>query len=234
MKPRRPRHPPGAQAVSPPAAKPAKSGPRAVCTEVKDLSEDLQKLVRQMLIEGATFEDIVEAINERGQEKITLHAVQNYFRPDLSLQQQRVKHQLEAAQSLKQAMGDPESGQQELADAILMTGLMRVNRRGSDFTAHDAVYEKFKRDNLRLKKDQVRMQWQKLRLDKRLAETRLKAEQGKQELVKARLREMQQLMESRKGGKSLGPEAFEKIQEIYGLVSKPSVPKGAENAAAGA
>jgi cysteinyl-tRNA synthetase len=185
-----------------------------------------------MLIEGATFEDIVEAINERRKARITLHAVQNHFRSSLSLQQERVKHQLEAAQALKQAMGDPESGQQELADAILLTGLMRINRRGGEFTAQDAVYEKFKRDNLDLKKDQVRMQRQKLQLDKRLAQTRLKVEHTKHEVIKAKLREMEQLIESHRGGKNLGPEALEKIQEIYGLVSKPSVPKGVENAEA--
>jgi DNA-binding transcriptional regulator GbsR (MarR family) len=75
-----------------------------------------------MLIEGATFEDVVETINEHGAKRITLHAVQNYFRPDLSLQKERVKHLIEVAQSLKQAMGDPKSGKQNLVDAVLMTG----------------------------------------------------------------------------------------------------------------
>jgi hypothetical protein len=109
---------------------------------------------------------------------------------------------------------------------------MRTNRRGSDFTAKDAAYDKLKRDNLRLKEDQVRRQWQKFRMDKRLLETRLKVERTKRELIEAKLREMQQLMQSRKGKKALGPEALKKIQEIYGLVSKPSVPQGAEIAVA--
>lgn len=173
-----------------------------------------------MLVDGATFEDVVETVNERDRERITLHAVQNFFRSNLGLQQQRIKRQRETAQALRQALGDPASGQQELADAILMTGLMRVSRRGSEFTAKDAVYEKYERENLRLKRELTKQREQKLRLDKRIALTRWKSEQTRTELARARLLELRQMLDARKEEHRLGPETLQKIQEIYGLIGE--------------
>lgn len=193
---------------------------RPLCANVTDLSDELRKLVETMLVDGGTFEDVVEAVKERGKEQITLQAVQNFFRSNLGLQQQRIKRQRETAQALRQALGDPASGQQELADAILMTGLMRVSRRGSEFSAKDAVYEKYERENLRLKQELSKQKEQKLRLDKRIALTRWKSEQTRTELARARLLELQQMLDARKGQQHLGPETLQKIQEIYGLIGE--------------
>ena len=193
---------------------------RPLCANVTDLSDELRGLVETMLVDGGTFEDVVEAVKERGKEQITLHAVQNFFRSNLGLQQQRIKRQRETAQALRQALGDPASGQQELADAILMTGLMRVSRRGSEFSAKDAVYEKYERENLRLKQELSKQKEQKLRLDKRIALTRWKSEQTRTELARARLLELQQMLDARKGQQHLGPETLQKIQEIYGLIGE--------------
>lgn len=191
---------------------------RPVWTKVEDLPRDLALLVETMLVEGATFEDVVEAVEDCGQERVTLHAVQNFFRGNLALQQRRIQHQKETAQALKKALGDPKSGQQEMADAILMTGLMRVNRRGSEISAKDAVFEKYERENLKLKKELASQRRQKLRLDIRIANTRLKSEQAKTELTKAKLAEMEHIVETRQGKDHLGPDVLEKIQEIYGLI----------------
>jgi len=62
------------------------AGGRTIKNEVGQLSPDLRKLVQKMLVEGSTFEDIVEAVNERGENGITLHAVQNYFQGNLEIQ----------------------------------------------------------------------------------------------------------------------------------------------------
>ena len=59
--------------------KPA-AGPDAVKNAVGQLSEELQKLTREMLVEGSTFEDVMEAVNERGCQSITLSAVRTISR----------------------------------------------------------------------------------------------------------------------------------------------------------
>lgn len=191
---------------------------RRTSTSVKDLPRNLALLVETMLVEGATFEDVVEAVEESSHEKVTLHAVQSFFRGNLALQQRRIQHQKETAQALRKALGDPKSGQQEMADAILMTGLMRVNRRGSEISAKDAVFEKYERETLRLKQDLADQRRQKLRLETRIATTRWKGEQTKIELTKAKLAEMEHILAAREGKDHLGPDVLRKIQEIYGLI----------------
>lgn len=191
---------------------------RRTSTSVKDLPRNLALLVETMLVEGATFEDVVEAVEESSNEKVTLHAVQSFFRGNLALQQRRIQHQKETAQALRKALGDPKSGQQEMADAILMTGLMRVNRRGSEISAKDAVFEKYERETLRLKQDLADQRRQKLRLETRIATTRWKGEQTKIELTKAKLAEMEHILAAREGKDHLGPDVLRKIQEIYGLI----------------
>ncbi|MFB3921590.1 MAG: phage protein Gp27 family protein [Terriglobia bacterium] len=193
-------------------------------TRVADLPDDLRELVRKMLIEGATVEDVVEAVNECGREKITLHAVHNYFRSDLALQQARIKWQRDTAKAFKEALGDPESGQQEVVDAVLMTGLMRLTRRSSEFGAKDALHERFDRQTVRLKQEVIRQREQKLRMEKRLAMAHWKSEEAKTDLLRGRLAELNRLIEAGKGEGKLGPETLQKIQEIYGIVKVPYTP----------
>ncbi len=193
-------------------------GPKTMLQDVSKLPAEMRTLVDEMLIDGGTFEDVAEAVQERGGMRLAVRAVQRYFRSTPALQQQRIKHQLETAQALKEAVGNPESAQRDLVDAVLLTGLMRVNRRGSDISTQDAVLEHYKRENLRLKDSQDRMRWKKLHLDRRLAESRLETEKNRQKAITAKVVEMQQLMETRKGSKELGAEALKKIQEIYGLI----------------
>ena len=122
------------------------------------------------------------------------------------------------AQALKEAVGNPESAQKDLVDAVLLTGLMRVNRRDVELTAQNAVVDHYRRQNLRIRENQNRIRMQKLRLDKQYINSRLETEKNKQDAIKAKLAEMQLLMETRNGRKELGAEALKKIQEIYGLI----------------
>lgn len=200
--------------------------PKGIVQEVTNLSAEMRELVDKLLIEDGTFEDVVETVEERSGKKLALRAVQRYFRSNLPLQQRRIQFQLEVAKGLKEAAGDPESAQNKLVDAVLLTGLMRLRRRDAHISTQDAVLEQYKRDNLRIHEDQNRLREQKLRLERRLVSSRLETELNKQNAIKAKLAEMQLLMESRQGRKELGSEALKKIQEIYGLISqeKPETP----------
>lgn len=98
-----------------------------------ELPENMRKLMWKMLREGATLEDTAEALNERTSEAISLKAVQEFFRKNPRVQQERIRHQLAAAQQLKKALRNPNSAQAELAEAALFTGLMALSRRGLRF-----------------------------------------------------------------------------------------------------
>ncbi len=175
---------------------PVPTGSSRPCTDLARLPDDLRHSVEQMMVEGATLEDIVETIHERHKLRVTLQAVQNFFRSRLDLQQLRIKRQLETARALKKALGNPQSGQGELADAVLLTGLMRVTRRSAEFRVRDAVFEKYQRENLRLHQQAARLRVQKFNLDKRLLEARLRTEALRSRQLQEKVLDLRRTLES--------------------------------------
>src|ERR1051326_7751268 len=77
-------------------------------TDVAKLPAELRELVERMLVEGATFEDICDAVNDCGA-PLTLQAVQNLYRGSLELQKRRIVFQVERARARTEVRGDPES-----------------------------------------------------------------------------------------------------------------------------
>jgi hypothetical protein len=112
-------------------ARPPKARMTAGGGGISALSEDMRDLVSEMLVTGASFEDTAGLVNEHEDVGLTLRTVENFFRANLELQQKRIRRQLELAQRLKTALiKEPTSPESELAEAVLFTGLMALNRRG--------------------------------------------------------------------------------------------------------
>ncbi len=197
------------------AAKPA--------SDVRELPDDLAKLVERMLTEGATFEDVCEAVNERGGPAVTLQAVQNHYRGNLELQKSRIQFQLERARQLKESFAHPDSAEAQLANAAILMGLQSLTRKGAELTLRDALRARLERENLLLKQDLLRMKLAREEEDQRLRRTKMYAELIKWQAAKLKIQQLRrQLMQEGKT-KMLGPEAMEKIQEIYGLLRIPVV-----------
>lgn len=176
-------------------------------------------MVTQMLADGATFEDTVEAVNEAEEEKITLRAVESYFRSNQRLQQDRIRRQVDTARRLKAALTDPQSAQAELAEAVLFTGLMGLNKRSAGTQLQQALRVKDQQENLRLKEEAVRLRSERFDLDRKMLETRLKAERAKLDLLTGKVEQLKQAAEREATGNNLSPEIIKQIHEIYGLVS---------------
>ena len=64
------------------------------------MADEFQKLTDRLLVEGAKFEEVIETVAERGGPRLTLGAVRDYFRRNLTLQMQRVRYQVQAAKAL--------------------------------------------------------------------------------------------------------------------------------------
>lgn len=200
-------------------------------TDVSTLPEDLRKLIRKMLTEGATYEDTFDSVNERNDHEVTLRAIQNYYRSDLKLQQARIRHRLKVAKGLKEALRESEGSQKELAEAALLTGLLGLTRKGSQFDVPDAVRENAQRENIQLKRKTFRLKSGKANMDQKMAETRLEVERTKLEMVQHKVAELKQALENAGKRQKLGPETIQKIREIYGLVSdSPPAKPGSEAA----
>ena len=196
-------------------------------SDVAKLPAELRELVERMLVEGATFEDVYDAVNERGIH-LTLQAIQSRYRSDLELQKRRIEFQVERARVLTQALGDPDSSDAQLAYAAMLTGLQSLTRKEGGLTLRDAVKGTMERRNILLKRDLLRMQVEREKEEKRFRKTRLHAEMLKLRLTRAKLVQLERELKKPENSSTLGRVAMEKIQEIYGLLQIPVIPRDVE------
>lgn len=196
-------------------------------SEVGKLPAELRELVERMLVEGATFEDVFDALKDRGVQA-TLQAVQNRYRSDLALQKRRIEFQVERARVLTEALGDPDSSDAQLAHAALLTGLQTLSRNGREMTMKDAVKVLLERRNIRLKGKLMRLRIKREEEDKRFRKMRLHAEILKLRMTRAKLVQLQRELKKPENSSTLGHVAMEKIQEIYGLLQIPVIPRDVE------
>ncbi len=196
-------------------------------SEVAKLPAELRELVESMLVEGATFEDVCDAVNDRGV-PLTLQAVQNRYRSDLELQKRRIEFQAERARILTQALGDPDSADAQLAYAAMLTGLQSLTRKEGGITLKDAVKGTMERRNILLKRQLLRMQVAREVEDKRFRKMRLHAEILKLRMTRAKLAQLERELKKPENSSTLGRVAMEKIQEIYGLLQIPVIPRDVE------
>jgi hypothetical protein len=195
---------------------------RQYISNAENLDPEQRKLVSQMLVDGATFEDVVEVFNERGGDGITLNAVQAYFQGSRGIQTKRVHRLIENAETLLASVDkDPESAEARLARATFLTGYSRVHRNASLITPKEAERSRMERENLSLKHQVLIIQRKKaaLDLDYSRARTRLiLLTQGK---LQEEILKLQQEVKAHRPGAPMGPEMLQRIQQIYGLACQP-------------
>src|SRR5579875_2546148 len=215
-----------------PASRAGKKTPAAgrrasAVNDAGQLPANMRELAERMLVEGATFEDVQDSLNERGV-PVTLQAVQNLYRSNLELQKRRIQFQVERAQALKEALANPGSVDAELAYAAMLTGLQRLERKDGGLTLRDAIRSTLERRNIQLRRKLLNMQIEREMEERRFRKTRLHAEIAKLHLTRTKLAQLQEELKRQKGGATLGRTAMEKIQEIYGLLQIPVVPRDVE------
>lgn len=203
---------------------------RVTQTDVGKLPDYLQKLVKRLLVQGATFQDVVDAVQETPGDGITLQAVQDYFRRDLDIQQERIKRQVAGAKALREAAGiklNPEdqklAGEIGVLDAVILTGLMRLNRDQIEMDANDARHEKLVRQNLELKRQTLRME--RMRKEEYCQRERVKAraELARARLLEGKLKVLLKGLKPVEQTQRLSPQTYQQIQEVYGLIKAPII-----------
>lgn len=206
------------------------AGGQVTQTDVGRLPDYLQKLVKRLLVQGATFQDVVDAVQETPGDGITLQAVQDYFRRDLDIQQERIKRQVAGAKALREAAGiklNPEdqklAGEIGVLDAVILTGLMRLNRDQIEMDANDARHEKLVRQNLELKRQTLRME--RMRKEEYCQRERVKAraELARARLLEGKLKVLLKGLKPVEQTQRLSPQAYQQIQEVYGLIKAPII-----------
>jgi hypothetical protein len=212
----------------------AKANPRAprrpLCTEVTRLPDEFQKLTDRLLVEGAKFEEVIETVAERGGPRLTLGAVRDYFRRNLTLQMQRVRYQVQAAKALKAALGNPDSAEGELAEAAFMTGFMCLSRDGTEPTLKEAERARYERENLHLKQRLLRLKEKRAVADLQYVRARTAYEVTRKRKLEGEIKELLDQVTQGDQPRELKPETIEKIRESYGLVkARPPAPAAPES-----
>jgi hypothetical protein len=207
---------------------------RQVYTNVADLSDNARQLVEHMLARGATFEDVVETLDERHQGYVTLQAVRNFFRDNLELQKRRVLHQVETAEALKASLAaNPQSAEGRLAEAAFLTGYMGLTRQAAAVTLKDSERARMENENLHLRQQTLALKRDKTLQDRNISRARARLLSAQWRLAKAALLDLQRKLEKAPPGQALGPETLQKIRQIYGLIAQPAVPAAAGQTAPG-
>jgi vacuolar-type H+-ATPase subunit I/STV1 len=209
------------------------AGGRTIKNNVGDLHPNLQAVVSRMLVEGSTVEDVVEALNERGGDGITLSAVQSYFQNNREIQKKRVRRLIEGADALLATVDkDPKSAEAQLARATFLTGYSRVRRDASLITPREAERFRLERENLSLRHQILIMKRKKAtqELDYSRARTRLiLLTQGK---LQEEILKLQRECKGHRAGEPIGPKMLQRIQQIYGLACEPLLYEESANASA--
>jgi hypothetical protein len=190
--------------------------------DVNDLPADLHQKVDKLLIEGARFEDVLEVVERSRQATIPLAAIEFYFRSNLSLQQQRVLYLRGFVRELKNSFQDPDSAQAELAEALILQGMMGTRRvePGSDLP--DAFRAKDQIENYRLKAQAADTKAKLSLLEVQMLRTRIRSEHSKFKILGYKIAELKRLAERQAGSNQLTPEMIRRIDEVYGLTSTES------------
>ena len=203
-------------------AEPDQEAPKPkACFDVSELTKDLQTLVRKWLVEGATFEDVVERVAEPGKATITQRAVEHYFRSTPQIQAARVAHQIRVADKLGKALRDPKSAEAKLAQTVLVMGLSGLNRGGETFRVKHAMQVMKEQKDERFKEADSQRKEAKLGMEEQESQIRMQSLQTKLDVATFQLDRLKQSIERQGKDKTLGPEIIQQINEIYGIVTAP-------------
>ena len=204
-----------------------------VVNDVLKLHQELQTLVNKMLTDGATFEDVVEAVNARGGQRITLNAVKTYFQGNRKLQTQRALRQVEDAEALLASLDkDPKSAEARLARATFLTGYSRVNRNASVVTPREAARYRMECENLNLKHQILMMQRKKAKQDLEYSRARTRLIEITQGKMQGDLLRLERELRAHQIGDPLAPDIVQRIQQLYGLACQPVLYEESADAAA--
>jgi len=209
------------------------AGGTEVVNDVLKLEKNEKDLVYRLLKEGSTFEDVVEAVNARGGQCITLNALKTYFQGNRMLQTQRARRQIEDAEALLASVDkDPKSAEARLARATFLTGYSRVHRNASVVTPREAARYRMECENLNLKHQILMMQRKKAKQDLEYSRARTRLIEITQGKMQGDLLRLERELRAHQIGDLLGPDILQRIQQLYGLACQPLLYEESANASA--
>jgi hypothetical protein len=189
-----------------------------------------------MIVQGATPEFATDEVNKRHDwdgnsgegaqathPEISLPAVQQYCRADLSLQRDRAQYLVNTAEAITRSLsksGDVEEGDARFVHAVVMTGLAKINQGDSSLSIREAVKLRAESLNFVLRNRLLKLQAGEASRRRSYTEAQRKLVQAKEKFVCVQTTELRRMVGKLANKKNLTPETFRKIQETYGILSQ--------------
>jgi hypothetical protein len=196
---------------------------RAPSVAKAELSADQRKAARELLIQGATFENVVLTLGARGQ-RVSLLAVENFFRADPELHALRAKRTIQVARTIRTECEGGDPGDIELADAVIMTGLQRLRSATAELNVNEALRRRNERELTHLRAQNLVLKGRESHAKRDLYRARGRVLNVQWRTAREKLKQIKDEVVNAKKGELSGPELASRIQEIYGLIEAPPVP----------
>jgi len=179
--------------------------------------QEAQPRIEKLLAEGATFEDVFEAVNQNGESDVSLNDIRVHFQGNPNLQAKRMRYLVENAEFLLTGLGDPKSAEERLAKAAYLEAYLKLHRDAAPVELKDAEHARMERANLDLKHKLVIVQRDKARQALSYSKQKTRILVLTQEKIKEEILKLQQEASRQKSGEPMGPAVLERIQQLYGL-----------------
>ena len=200
-------------------------------------SAAVRAVAEQMLIEGASPEEVVQAAHDRGFVRLKRRTVQRWLDQNPQLSEQALRRQAETAEALRRSLaadlGSPEA---RLAEAALFAGLSRERERGSPFrpkalaSLDASTLEQLESENRALRRRAERLEQRKRWMTRRIVRARLRLERMRWSLLERQVSRLYTAIEDELRDESLVPELLEALRKLRRLTSKRRKSGGPEAA----
>jgi hypothetical protein len=184
----------------------------------------VRAVAEQMLIEGASPEEVVQAAHDRGLLRLKRSTVQRWLDTNPGLREQAVRRQAETAEALRKSLaadlGSPEA---RLAEAALFAGLSRPLRRSSRLgpegrAALDVSMRKqLEQENRLLRRQAERLERRKQSITRRIIRARLRLERMRWSLFQRHVSRMYSAIKREGRREALAPQLLEGLRSLRRL-----------------
>ncbi len=189
------------------------------------LSMDLaREMAEGMLVEGYTFEDVLEAVNTRAAIPLTLGQIEHFYRDSPHVQKGRIRRLLENYQELRKALGSPETVEGQLAEATFFNGYLNLHRPGGGIGPREAFKRRMEINNLELRVRNLALKDQRAREVHELHRVKIRHDLAQLKLLRKKIRQLEALLHGAEHDRKLGGETLRRIHEIYGIATRPINP----------
>ena len=208
-----------------------------VVKDVRLLPEPMQKAIRELLVQGATIEGAARSVNDREdwnetsegntgkstRYNVTCDAIQEYYNADRELPRARALSLVEGTEAITRSLsttGDLIDGEVRYVQAVVMTGLARINDTDAPLSVKDALRARAEMAviNLKIRLGKLKVSetmWHRAYEKSQTALLEQRKDFVFEQTVK--LRDMMRKLEKKK---NLTPETLQKIQETYGILAE--------------